>query len=152
MNYRSEADDELERSTNRVMAVGVGLMVAMAAIFPLYRWFEPANRDEARAANVASLAQQGEELFALSCTSCHGTGGEGGIGPALNSKQFLQSATDAQIELLVAVGVPGSAMNAYSLDFGGPLTSEQIRAITVFLRSWEDTAPDVPDWRTPVAG
>ncbi len=149
MSYRS-ADEELERSTNRVMTIGVGLMIAMVAIFPLYRWFEPSNRDEARAANLESLAHQGEELFALSCTSCHGTGGEGGIGPALNSKQFLQSATDEQIELLIAVGVPGSAMSAYSLDFAGPLTSEQIRAITVFLRSWEDDAPDVPDWRNPL--
>lgn len=148
MSYRSD-DDELEKSTNRVMAVGAVLMLGMAAIFPLYRWFEPANRDAARSAQLASLAQQGEELFALSCTSCHGTGGEGGVGPALNSEQFLQSATDEQTELLIAVGVPGSAMSAYSLDFGGPLTSEQIRAIAVFIRSWEDTAPDVPDWRDP---
>jgi hypothetical protein len=40
-------------------------------------------------------------------------------------------------------------MSAYSQDFAGPLTSEQIRAVTIYLRAWEDDAPDVPDWRDP---
>jgi hypothetical protein len=73
--------------------------------------------------------------------------GEGAIGPALNSKQFLQSATDAQTGTLIAVGIPGTQMSAYSQDFAGPLTSEQIRAIVLFMRTWEDDAPDRPDWR-----
>jgi hypothetical protein len=38
-------------------------------------------------------------------------------------------------------------MSAYSQDHGGPLTSEQIKALAVYLRSWEATAPDRPDWR-----
>ena len=38
-------------------------------------------------------------------------------------------------------------MSAYSLDFGGPLTTEQIKAVTQFIRSWESDAPDRPDWR-----
>ena len=149
MSY-GEPDDELERSTNRVMALGVVLMLAMVAIFPLYRWFEPSNREDALETQLASLAQQGEELYDISCTSCHGIAGEGGVGPALNSKGFLQSSSDEQTQLLIAVGVPGSQMSAYALDHGGPLTSEQIRAISVFLRSWEDDAPDIENWRNPL--
>ena len=38
-------------------------------------------------------------------------------------------------------------MRAFSQDFGGPLTSEQIKAVTTYLRSWEDEAPDNPNWR-----
>ena len=71
----------------------------------------------------------------------------GGIGPALNSQQFLTSADDAHIKALIAVGIPGSLMSAYALDFGGPLTSEQIDALTAYLRSWEEDAPDDSDWR-----
>jgi hypothetical protein len=41
-------------------------------------------------------------------------------------------------------------MGAYSLDFGGPLTLEQITAITTYLRSLEEDAPDDPDWRAVV--
>ena len=86
-------------------------------------------------------------MWSLNCASCHGLNGEGGIGPALNSEQFLTSATDEQFQLLVSVGVPGTQMNAYSQDFGGPLTSEQIKALASYVRSWEDSAPDLPDWR-----
>ncbi len=152
MPLQYENDPELEESTNRVMMIGAGLIFALALVFPLYRWVEPTNRDDAREQNLASLAEQGEEIFGFNCASCHGLNGEGGVGPALNSKQFLASATDDQIRQLISVGVPGSQMGAYSLDFGGPLTSEQIKAISIFVRSWEERAPDNPDWRAMVGG
>ena len=144
---RYEVDEELEASTNRVMLIGAALMVLMALVFPLYRWFEPLNRDEAREEQLDSLAEAGEQLWSFNCASCHGLNGEGTIGPALNAEQFLQSSTDEQTRLLIAVGVPGSQMGAYSQDFGGPLTSEQIKALSVYIRSWEPDAPDRPDWR-----
>jgi len=142
-------DPGLEESTNKWMVAGLIIMALMVLVFPVYRFYEPSARAEAREDHVASLAAQGETIYQLNCVACHGASGEGGIGPALNAKQFLQSATDAQIDVLIAVGVPGSQMNAYSIDFGGPLTSEQIKAVTTFLRSLEPNAPDVPDWRNP---
>ncbi len=142
-----EYDEELEQSTNRVMVIGAVLLVAMALVFPLYRWFEPTNRESARQEQLDSLAETGETLWGFNCASCHGLSGEGGVGPALNSKQFLQSATDQQTEVLISVGVPGSQMGAYSQDFAGPLTSEQIKALAVYIRSWEEGAPDNPNWR-----
>ncbi len=145
-SYRTE-DVELEKSTTNVMIIGAFLLVAMAAIFPIYRWSEPVNRESAYEEQLESLASAGESLWSFNCASCHGETGEGGVGPSLNAKQFLQSATDPQIELLIAVGVPGSQMGAYSQDFGGPLTSEQIKALGVYIRSWEEDAPDNPNWR-----
>lgn len=146
-----DVDEELEASTNRVMVYGVVLLFAMAAIFPLYRFTEPAARADSREAHLHSLAETGQGLYSLNCASCHGLGGEGGIGPALNSKQFLQAAGNEQIETFIAVGVPGTQMNGYSQDFAGPFTSEQIKAVTLYLRSWEEDAPDRPDWREPLA-
>lgn len=144
----SFADDpELDASTDRWMRWGVVLMAALVLAFPLYRWVEPAHRDDARRNQLASLAADGQALFGQNCTSCHGVEGEGGTGPALNSQQFLEGANDDQVRQLVAVGVPGTAMTAWSQDVAGTLTSEQIRAIAAYLRSWEDTAPDLPDWR-----
>ena len=98
----------------------------------------------------ATLAEMGAPRFQRYCASCHGVEGEGRSAPALNSQQFLGSSTDEQTIALIAVGVPGTAMSAYSLDFGGPLTSEQIEAIAAFVRTWEETAPDVPNWRNPL--
>lgn len=149
---RYEVDTELEASTNRVMVVGSVLLIGMALVFPLYRWFEPSNREESRAAHLDSLAETGQTLWGFNCSSCHGLNGEGGVGPALNSQQYLQAATDAQTEQIIAVGVPGSQMSAYSQDYAGPLTSEQIRALAVYIRSWEPDAPDLPDWRDGLPG
>jgi mono/diheme cytochrome c family protein len=142
-----ELDEELEASTNKVMMLGAGLLIAMAFVFPLYRWYEPTNRTAAREEHLNSLAETGEILWSFNCSSCHGLSGEGGTAPALNSKQFLQSATDNQIEVLISVGVPGSQMSAYSQDYAGPLTSEQIKALAVYIRTWEENAPDNPNWR-----
>ena len=150
--YRDPTDDEIERSTNNFLVAGVVLLGLMALVFPLYRYYEPSARDEARTSQEASLAEEGESLWEFNCASCHGLAGEGGVGPALNSTQFLQSATDEQGRTLIAVGVPGSQMSAYSLDYGGPLTSEQIRSVMTYIRSWEPDAPDRPDWRDMVGG
>jgi mono/diheme cytochrome c family protein len=151
MPYGFRNDEDLDRSTNAVMKWGLILMVGLVLVFPFYRWFEPANREAARELHLTSLAQQGSQIWSLNCASCHGLNGEGGVGPALNSQQFLQSATDEQTILLVSVGIPGTLMSAYALDHGGPLTSEQIRAVAIYMRSWEETAPDRPDWRdTPL--
>jgi mono/diheme cytochrome c family protein len=152
MSNRYSAADELDRSTNTWMMVGVGLLVLMAAMFPLYRWYEPDARADSREAQVASLAAEGETVWQLNCGACHGFAGDGGTAPALNSKQFLQSATDDQTRTLVAVGIPGSDMSAYSIDFGGTLTSEQIKSVAVYIRSWEPDAPDRPDWRSALGG
>lgn len=140
-------DPDLEAATNRWMLWGALIMAIMVMMFPLYRLTEPAARADARTEQLASLAEQGQAIYGFNCASCHGVLGEGGIGPTLNAEQFLSSATDEQIELLTAVGVPGTAMGAYSQDFAGPLTAEQIRAVAVFIRTWEENAPDVPDWR-----
>lgn len=151
MSYGYSKDPEVDRSTNRVMIWGVVLLVAMVLVFPLYLSVEPSNREESRAENLESLATEGESIWEFNCASCHGEVGEGVSAPALNSEQFLTAATDDQTFHLISVGVPGTAMGAFGQDFAGPLTSEQVESVTAFIRSWEDEAPDVPDWRTPGA-
>lgn len=146
MQYGGE-DEELEASTTKVMVIGALLLVSFALIFPLYRFVEPSTREESRDTHLQSLAAEGENIWGFNCSSCHGLSGEGGTAPALNAKEFLQAATNEQIELFVSVGVPGTQMSAYSQDFAGPLTSDQIKAVTTYIRSWEPDAPSNPDWR-----
>ncbi len=146
MTYRSN-DPQLEASTNKWLVGGPVFMALLILMFPVYLLYEPSSRAEALETHEASLAEMGSDLFGFNCASCHGADGEGGVGPALNSQQFLTTANDIQIKALIAVGIPGSLMSAYSLEFGGPLTSEQIDGLTTFLRHWEEDAPDDPDWR-----
>ena len=105
MPYDHRSDAALDRSTNRVMAWGAALMLAMLVLFPLYRWTEPANREDARVEQLESLQEQGGELWSISCSSCHGLAGEGVTAPALNSKQFLQAATD-EVDTVAALLAP----------------------------------------------
>lgn len=149
MPYGYSSDPEVDRSTNRVMTWGVVLLAAMVLVFPLYLIVEPTSREASRAENLSSLATEGKTVWKSNCASCHGDAGQGVSAPALNSSQFLSAVTTDQMMKLVSVGVPGTAMGGFSQDFAGPLTSEQIRAVTAFVAKWEKGAPDVPNWRTP---
>jgi mono/diheme cytochrome c family protein len=150
MSYGSE-DLELEESTNRWMAWGVVLLCLFVLAFPVYWFIQPARLDAAQASFDESLGMHGEELFNDSCAACHGAEARGALGPALNSEQFLGSVTDLQMHQLISTGVPGTLMVAYSADFGGSFTQQQITALTVYLRSFEDTAPDFPEWHKPLS-
>ncbi len=138
---------ELERSLDRYLIAGLVFMVILVAGFGVYRVREPTLRREAKAAQLSSYRDIGTQLFATNCSSCHGKGAVGGSAPVLNSQEFLKSTTDTQIANLVAGGVPGTEMPAWSLAFAGTLTDEQIQQIVVYLRSLEPTAPSVPAWR-----
>lgn len=145
------SEEALEASTRRWMWAALVLMILFALAFPLFRFYEPTQRAEARESQTAFLAAQGAELFEAECSSCHGVGGAGGIAPAVGSRNFLESVDDVQVSQLVSVGVPGTEMVAYSIDFGGPMTSEEIHSVTTYLRSLEEEAEPNPFWQTPLA-
>ncbi len=138
---------ELERSLNRYLTWGLLFMVVLIAGFIVYRLREPTLRSDATVAQRTSYRDIGTQLFATNCSSCHGKGAVGGSAPVLNAKEVLMSTTDDQIRGLIAGGVPGTEMPAWSLAFGGTLTDEQILQISTYLRSLEPNAPSVPNWR-----
>ena len=137
----------LERSLDRYLIVGLVFMVLLITGFVTYKVREPTLRADAAAEQQSTYTDIGSELFQTSCASCHGKGGAGGSAPVLNAKEFLKSTTDGQIDAIIAGGVSGSDMSAWSLAYGGTLTDEQVRQITTYLRSQEADAPSVPSWR-----
>lgn len=139
--------NDLENRTNRWMIAGLVLMLIGLLAFPVYRIYEPIARAEAADEMQNNLALAGESLWSSTCASCHGSFGQGVDAPALYSEQFLTIATDAQILSIASTGIPGSDMAAYGQQYGGPLTQEQLVAVVACIRSWEETAPDRPDWR-----
>ena len=142
----------LERSTRRWQTVGVAVLLLLVLAFPIYRLTEDQRLDDALASENDAQIVAGRQLYALNCTSCHGERGQGVDAPALNSQEFLQSVSDAQMHGIIAGGIPGSAMPAWLDEYGGPLTDQQIAAVVAYVRSWQDTAPSVPDWRNPSGG
>lgn len=143
-----EEPEWLQRSLDRYLTWGLVFMVVLLVAFPLYRLREPTLRADAKAEQQQNYEKTGGELFSTNCASCHGKQATGGTAPTLNSKQFLSTTTDNQIALIVTGGVSGSSMSAWSLDYGGSLTDEQIRQMVTYLRTLESKAPSIPDWRT----
>lgn len=129
------------------MLFGIGVMAVVILALAVYTPLEPGSRNNDSTALTDSRIEQGQQIFAQNCVACHGQDATGGIGPALNSKQFLKSVSDDQIRSIISTGIPGSQMSAYLQDYGGPLTAEQINQIASYLRSLEENAPDRPDWR-----
>ena len=143
---------ELERSLDRYLLAGLVFMLVLVVGFAAYRVREPTLRKEAAAAQQTSYRDIGTQLFSTNCSSCHGKGAVGGSAPVLNAKEFLKNTTDDQMRALIAGGVPGTEMPAWSLAFAGTLTDEQIRQLTTYLRSLEPRAPSVPNFRAGHTG
>ncbi len=137
----------LERSLDRYLAVGLVFMVLLVTGFITYKVREPQLRKTAAAEQQTTYRSIGQQLFASNCASCHGPQATGGSAPVLNSQQFLKATTDPQVENIVSGGISGTEMPAWSLDFGGTLTAEQVQQVTTYLRSLEAKAPSVPTWR-----
>ena len=79
-------------------------------------------------------------FYSSSCAACHGPQGEGSpIAPALTS-ETVQTAEREWIIETISQGRPGTAMPAWSVEYGGPLYSEQIEAMANFVQAagWQD--------------
>jgi len=149
MTEKVRDDPALVRSTRRWQKTGTLLLMLLVIAFPLYRATDGSRRADALTSQNQALVSSGGQLWPLNCASCHGVNGQGVTAPALNSQEFLASATDEQIHGIIAGGVPGSEMPAWLNEYGGPLTDQQIQALIAYLRSWQKLAPSVPNWRTP---
>ncbi len=95
--------------------------------------------------NPEEMLALGERIFTTTCTACHGEDGTGGIGPAINSQQFLSRHTDDQIRDAIVYG--GRRPNSRMPAFGDRLTSVEIDALVAYIRSLEPTAPWVANPR-----
>jgi len=80
--------------------------------------------------------QLGARLFAENCAVCHGASGEGRIGATL-AKDWPSIRPDLTVTTIIAEGIPGSPMPAWSQANGGPLTETEIDALVTYILSWQ---------------
>jgi mono/diheme cytochrome c family protein len=93
-------------------------------------------------------------FFATTCASCHGPTGEGSaIAPSLNREEIRTADTDWLIET-ISYGRPGTAMPAWSVEAGGPLSSDQIAEMAAFLQAgeWEKAGEIAAEQPIPPMG
>lgn len=128
----------LSRAERQAAAV-ILLLIAGVAMVLVSLVFNNNTRvtagDDIREKNIA----RGEAIFAANCATCHGAKGQGGVGLPLNipaNHPTSDAAVTQRTEYLTRTlhnGRPGTYMQAWSLENGGPLNSEQINAVVTML-------------------
>ena len=126
---------------NSILIFGLALTMLILLGFAAYLFLEDARVAEAAEHLADERLNHGREIFNEQCASCHGANGEGGLGTALNNKTLLQTTHDDIFFSVIRSGVPSTEMPAWSVDYGGALTDEDIRSAVAYIRSWEATAP-----------
>jgi cytochrome c oxidase cbb3-type subunit III len=87
------------------------------------------------------------ELYGQSCAGCHGMDGRLGAARPLNDPMYLALVPPDRLRMIIAQGVPGTAMPGFASAAGGPLTEAQLDAlIHGMLKHWSRPLPssDVP--------
>ena len=145
--------ENLENYTKLILAGLVLTLIVIGALL-VYSLAETNRLALAAEEHTLERVARGGEFYQAQCVSCHGVQGEGGSGPALNNRTVLKNTLDNVFFSVIRSGVPGTQMPAWSVDFGGPLTDEDVRDVVAYLRAWEATAPEilptqfVPDAKT----
>ncbi|HET6379924.1 MAG TPA: cytochrome c [candidate division Zixibacteria bacterium] len=157
----------------RAKTLGVILMIGVA-IFTAVYWITDQERRDARFEELqAELLEYGMEVFGpptaenpatANCAQCHGPDGRGGTvgdtgvqAPNLHSARIAEKlrVNPEYVNLVIRFGgvvVSGnvnSPMPAWSTEVGGPLTIEQIDALTALVESWAEEAAQEPPQEVP---
>jgi mono/diheme cytochrome c family protein len=78
----------------------------------------------------------GAVVFQANCAACHGRQAQGKFGWPL-AKTWPGNQPEAYIRTVVAEGIPGSVMPAWSQDQGGPLSTMQIADVAAYILTLE---------------
>ena len=122
------------------------LTVAIAVFLTVYWLLEPHRvRVEAEKMRMAA-AEKGKRLYLTHCARCHGeTGDARRRVSTINSKTYLGAVDDTVLYKIIERGIPRTGMAPLGEREGGPLNPEQINDLVAFIRSWEKTAPTLPE-------
>jgi len=122
------------------------LTVAIAVLLTVYWLLEP-HRVKVEAGKMRLAAtEKGKRLYLTHCARCHGeTGGARRGIRAINSKTYLGAVDDTILYKIIERGIPRTGMVPLGEKEGGPLNPEEINDLVAFVRSWERTAPALPE-------
>ncbi|MCA8959099.1 MAG: c-type cytochrome [Planctomycetes bacterium] len=88
-------------------------------------------------ARITGDAERGSELYGERCAGCHGDAGQSGPAPAIGHPDFLEIATDGQIQATIIRGHRGTPMPRQP---DGPFgftefTADDVNSIVAYLRA-----------------
>lgn len=132
--------------TNAVEKTGYGSLIMLSIIslmIPVF-WIVENNQElSAKDQQQIMNVQRGAVNFATYCYQCHGTDGQGRIGPRLNNNPQVNSLSDNDLLRIISAGIYNTdtanlnkaIMPAWSQQFGGPLSNNDIQYLFDLIRS-----------------
>ncbi len=146
-------DDGLETfRLDRALVWSLVTLTVVSMILPVYWLMEPTRQENAIVDWVQRFEKRGARNFEDACSSCHGPGGVGGVAaftlvdaegafvaqvdwkaPALTT--VLSRFDETEVWHILDYGRPGTPMPAWGLPGGGPMTTQQVEQLIVYLRS-----------------
>jgi mono/diheme cytochrome c family protein len=125
--------------------IGLGATMLIAAGLGWYMLNEPTRIVSAQEEVLAVQLDEAMTLYAENCAVCHGLNGEGiGATPALNNPALVTMPFE-EIQKTIARGRYQTAMPAWSLLDGGPLSDYQIDELVLLIQygDWAETGDRV---------
>lgn len=149
------SDEDLEGTKlDRSLTFALGMLAILAIALPFYWLAEPGRQDGAVDAYNFSFEVRGEDTYVngAQCISCHAGGGVGGAADYVLQDadgQFLANASwqapaldnvllrysEEEVRYILNFGRPGSPMAAWGTPGGGPLTTQQVDNVIIYLRT-----------------
>ena len=159
------SDEELEGyKLDRSLGFALVLLTMLGLMLPFYWLAEPGRQEGAVAAYNASFESRGEGTYTVGaqCVTCHAAGGVGGVAPYVLQDadgQFIANASwqapaldnvlnrysEDEVRYILNFGRPGSPMAAWGTPGGGPLTTQQVNNVIVYLRTLQSQSVDPID-------
>jgi cytochrome c oxidase cbb3-type subunit III len=125
------------RGATYVIAVMAPVMMALVGCDAMPGRPQPADQP-----TLPSQVMGFAELYGQSCAGCHGTDGRLGAARPLHDPIYLTLVPPDRLRLIVAQGVPGTAMPGFAPAAGGPLTEAQVDALLhEMLKRWTHPSP-----------
>ncbi len=149
------SDEELEGTKlDKSLTFALINLAILAVALPLYWLAEPGRQDGAIDAYNASFESRGVGTYTTGaqCVNCHAAGGVGGAAPYVlqdGDGQFVANAqwhapalnnlllrySEDEVRYILNFGRPGSPMAAWGTPGGGPLTTQQVDNVIIYLRT-----------------
>lgn len=121
--------------------VGLGALLLVVSALGFYILNEPARIVDAQKDVISVQLDVAMSLYAENCSVCHGLNGEGiGATPALDS-EALRSMSYDDLQKTISRGRYQTAMPAWSIEDGGPLSDYQIDELVTLIQygDWVET-------------
>lgn len=154
LSLRSELPNFL---TTHRLEIFVGMLAtAMIAIgLLMYAFDEPERIVLAQQVQLDADLDEAMTLYAQNCAVCHGLAGEGIASIPPLDNPALQTADSQALVKIISRGLFGTAMPAWSVEDGGPISDYQVTQLVMLVQAgdWQATqdrvvnlglAPQVP--------